>query len=93
MINQTIAKDKHDAFSPFLHFISEAHIGEPSSPGWLLGAKDTPVVAFSRHVWAEGATKFMKLVERLTQGQCVNVPPHVVARYAALLKKKGVVEG
>ncbi len=51
------------------------------------------MVAFSRHVWAEGATKFMKLVERLTQGKCVNVTPHVVARYAALLRKKGVVEG
>jgi len=74
-------------------FITEAHIAEPSSPGWLLGAKDTPVVAFTPHVWAEGATKSMKIVERLTQGNCVNVTPHVIARYAALLKKKGVLEG
>lgn len=93
VINQTLAKGKDDGFSPFLRFITEAHIAEPSSPGWLLGAKDTPVVAFTPHVWAEGATKFMKIVERLTQGNCVNVTPHVIARYATLLKKKGVLEG
>jgi len=88
VINQTLANGKHNAFSPFLRFIDESHIGDASSPGWLLGAKDTPVVAFSPHVWAEGATKFMKIVERLTQGKCVNVTPHVIARYAALLEKK-----
>lgn len=62
-----------------------------SEPGWYMGVIDAPVVAFNPYIWRHG-NEFMKLVDTLTdKKRFVNVLPHTVARYAAILKKRGIV--
>jgi hypothetical protein len=59
-------------------------------PGWWLGVIDSPPVAFNPYIWRRG-NRFMEIVDWLTGGSVINVTPNVVARYARLLAKRGLV--
>lgn len=62
-----------------------------SSPGWWLGVADAPVDAFTPYIWERGSM-FMETVKLLKNPhRFVNVTPHVVARYAAILLRRGIV--
>ena len=60
------------------------------SPGWWLGVIDAPVIAFNPYIWRRGAS-FIEMVDHLIAGQWTNVTPTVVARYARILNRRGLV--
>lgn len=60
------------------------------SPGWWLGVIDAPVVAFNSYIWSKGS-RFLEIVNALTQGSWINVTPRVVARYARILHRRGQI--
>lgn len=80
--------------SPYVRISSADDIREKTpgpSPGWWLGVIDAPVVAFGPYIWRQGS-EFMRIVAALTQQRgWVNTTPHVVARYARLLARRGVL--
>lgn len=76
------------------------------SPGWIIGVLDAPVTSFSPYIWRYGS-RFMKIVDWLLNGQSIcsvmpntsmksneniiNATPNTIARYARILKEKGVI--
>lgn len=79
--------------SPYVRVCAADDLGEKSpgpSPGWWLGVIDAPVVAFSPYIWRAGS-RFMEIVRALTSGHWVNTTPRVVARYARLLRRRGLI--
>lgn len=61
-------------------------------PGWMLAVTDAPVIAFNPHIWRDG-TAFMRIVDWLIKGDVINTTPRVIARYARLLERRGLVPG
>jgi len=81
--------------SPFVRVTTVEDLREKTpgpAPGWWLGVIDAPVIAFNSYIWRKGS-RFMELVEALTQGHWINTTPHVVARYARLLERRGLLGG
>jgi hypothetical protein len=82
------------AASPFLRVTTLETILETSPllrPGWMIATFDTPVIAFDPYIWREGS-RFMQVVDWLLKPRGVlNVLPHTVARYARILKRRGLL--
>lgn len=79
--------------SPYVRITTVEDINEGSSliaPGWFIGTLDAPVISFNPYIWRHGS-RFMRIVDRITNSNFVNVTPHVIGRYASILKKKGYI--
>jgi hypothetical protein len=91
-----------DGWSPF-HTINslddlrtaERQLVRRGQPGWLFGAFDTCLWAFTGSLWERG-TELHSICRWVadggSDGQLVNANPATVARYARLLKETGRVE-
>jgi len=82
--------------SPFVRICTVQDVHEHailSSPGWLIGTIDAPVVSFSPYIWNQGS-EFMKIVRFITQTPyIVSATPHTISRYAKLLRKRSEQNG
>ncbi|HYM59104.1 MAG TPA: hypothetical protein VES79_14165 [Solirubrobacteraceae bacterium] len=88
-----------DGWSPFytvgraadLHR-AERRMQRSGRPGWLASTVDSPLFALSGEVWEHGA-RLHDIARSAAgggrSGRLVNVTPHVVARYARLLRARG----
>jgi hypothetical protein len=80
--------------SPFVRVTAPETVREMAPrirPGWLLATLDAPVVAFSPYIWRDGS-RFMQIVDMIQNSSVfVNVLPRTVARYARLLRSRGVL--
>ena len=91
-----------DGWTPFetVNRLSDLRLAERrllrrGRPGWLVSSLDTCLWAFSGSVWERGG-HLREICDWMAaggaSGRLVNVPPRVVARYAALLLEMGLVE-
>ncbi len=77
--------------SPFVRITTVEDVnqsGYAGAPGWFIGVLDSPVISFLPYIWRKGS-RFMALLDVILKGRMTNVLPGTVARYAALLEKKG----
>lgn len=78
--------------SPFIRITTVEDIPRSDSkfkPAWVIGTLDAPVIAFNPYIWRYGS-RFMKIVDwLLKEPDVINVTPHVVSRYARILKSEG----
>ncbi|HET9118816.1 MAG TPA: hypothetical protein VFN75_12190, partial [Pseudonocardiaceae bacterium] len=101
VVNQTAGR--WDGWSPF-HTIndlddlrrSEKALARRRRPGWLLGAIDTCLWAFTGPAWQRG-THLREVCQWVadggSDGSLINVTPRTVARYARVLCERYGVEG
>ncbi len=79
--------------SPYVRITTVEDVNESSplvAPGWFIGTLDAPVISFNPYIWRHGS-RFMDIVDRITSSRFINVTPHVIGRYASILKKKGYI--
>ncbi len=79
--------------SPFVRITSEEDVhqsGYPTAPGWFIGVLDAPVISFAPYIWNKGS-RFMRLVDVVANERMTNVLPETVARYAKILKRRGLL--
>lgn len=77
--------------SPFVRITSAEDVlesGFAQAPGWFIGVLDAPVIAFAPYVWRYGS-RFTALADRIAKQNMINVLPSTVARYAAILRRRG----
>lgn len=100
VFNQTAGR--WDGWSPF-HTInaladlerSEHRLNASRRPGWLVGAIDTCLWAFTGPVWQRGGDlhEICAWAARGgSDGRLINATPNTIARYARLLAERGLVE-
>lgn len=87
-INQT-CRTIHSG-SPYVRIQDPEDLGTHAGPGpgWMVAALDAPVVAFAPAVWDRGP-RIAELFRRFGQG--TPALPSTIARYAALLARRGLV--
>jgi len=78
--------------SPFIRISTVEdlpHNDNQMKPAWVIATLDAPVVAFNPYIWRKGSA-FMDIVNWLQNGKdIVNVTPHVISRYARILRTYG----
>jgi hypothetical protein len=97
----TLTAGNWDGWSPFYTLgsardlkLAERRLRRDNRPGWLVGTIDSPLWALSGEVLERGAELYR--IAELTarggaSGRLVNVTPRVVARYARLLDRLGLL--
>lgn len=77
--------------SPYVRIQDPEDLGTHSgpAPGWMMCALDAPVVAFQPAIWERG-TRIAELFRRIG-GWGTPALPSTIARYAAILARRGLV--
>jgi len=98
-INHT-SKQWHP-YSPFLVMSDlneikkiEHDLVSKGKPGWIIVSLDSPLWMFSYYQWQKSNTLFETISYILhggKTGKLINTTPHVISRYARILKEKGLI--
>jgi len=98
-INHT-SKQWHP-YSPFLVMSDlneikkiEHDLVSKGKPGWIIVSLDSPLWMFSYYQWQRSNTLFETISYILhggKTGKLINTTPHVISRYARILKEKGLI--
>ena len=102
MVVMNHTSGRWDGWTPFVTVnsladlrLSERRLLNRRRPGWLVGALDTCLWAFTGPVWQRGQALYRIcdwVAHGGSSGRLINVTPATVARYARILLAEGIAE-